>query len=126
MKRVIDGAVGVHLAADDGVGFFHALDGDEKEDLLGGKIEVRVDEDDEFAPRGLRAAAQRLALAGAGELQRDDLGGKFFREPGDCVGRIIGAAVVDQDHLERAEHPQDGHGLLDVGGDLLALVVRAA
>ena len=78
MKRIIDRAVRMHLAADDRVGFFHALDGDEKKDLLRRQVEVGVDEDDEFAPRLLRAAAQRLALAGAGQLERDDFAAGIF------------------------------------------------
>jgi hypothetical protein len=56
----------MHFAADHSVGFFHALDGDEKKNLFRGQIEVGIDEDDEFASSRLRPASQGRALARMG------------------------------------------------------------
>jgi hypothetical protein len=63
----------VHLAADDGIGFFHALDRDEKENLLRRQIEIGVDEDDEFTPGRLRSTSQGLAFAGPGKRFRSGI-----------------------------------------------------
>jgi hypothetical protein len=68
------------------------------------------------------ACAPRLRAAPLPEW--GSCSGKFLGEPDDLLARIIGAAVVDQDHLEWAEHPQGGEGLLDVGRDLRALVME--
>jgi hypothetical protein len=123
-KRIIDRAVRMHFAADDRVGFLYPLDGDEKENLLGRKIEVRVEEHDEFPARQLGAAPQRLALARVVQGERHDLVGKALRQTREFRARIVGAPVIDQDEFARPQHAQRGQRLLGIGRDARALVVK--
>ena len=121
---IIDRAVGVHLAADDRVGFFHALDGDEEEDLLGRQVEVGVDEDDEFAPRPLRARRSASPLPACGSASGTT-------SPGKCsASRAISAPELSElPSLTRMSSNGPSmrstpSGLLHVGGDVRGLVIE--
>lgn len=119
---VADGAVGVQLAADDGIRIMGALQGKKEGDLLGWEFEVGIQEDDPVAACGPGALAQGLALARVVELDWADVR-PFGRGAIKLGPGVIGTAIVYGNQLEGADAPQHVEGARDILADMVSLVV---
>jgi hypothetical protein len=88
-------------------------------------LPVAVGIEDKRLGRGLESASQSTPVSPVLGMPDDSQGGKLPLHPLHDVWGIVGASIVNDDHLEiRCDGPQSLHGLGDQDTEALRVVVR--